>query len=133
MTLQSQIIAAIDEAPLNRGLSGADWLAFGGNVPVTFENGDLALFERMEDHVYQTHFLFVGGSGREAIEHGKEALRVMFTEHAAELIFGLTPVHLRHARIFNRWIGGKSAGFRPTPEGLCELFVLSNIMWKGAV
>jgi len=133
MTLPLEIVAeAIDEAALNSGVRGADWLASEGNIPVTFDNGDIALFEHEGSGDYQVHFLFIA-RGREAIRHGKEALRVMFAEHGAKLIFGLTPLHLRHARIFNRWIGGKSAGTRMTPEGECELFVLSNSMWKGAI
>lgn len=130
MTLPAEIIArAIDTSPLNRGLRGADWLAYEGNVPVTFDNGDIALFDYEGHGAYQVHFLF-NARGRVAIDHAREALRIMFEEHDAEIIFGLTPTHLRHARIFNRWIGGKSAGIRSMPDGPCELFVLSNIMWK---
>lgn len=130
MTLPAEIIArAIDTSPLNRGLRGADWLAYEGNVPVTFDNGDIALFDHEGDAAYQVHFLF-NARGRLAIDHAREALRIMFEEHDAEVIFGLTPTYLRHARLFNRWIGGKSAGIRMAPDGPCELFVLSNIMWK---
>lgn len=130
MTLPLEIVAeAIDAAPLNTGLRGIDWLASGDNIPITFDNGDIALFEHEGDGDYQVHFLFKGGA--QSIRNGREALRAMFTKHGAKLIFGLTPLHLRHARIFNRWIGGKSAGIRMTPEGPCELFVLSNSMWKG--
>lgn len=130
MTLSTETIAkAIDEAALNRGVSGADWLACEGNIPITFDNGDIALFDYEGPGAYQVHFLF-NARGRLAIDHAREALRIMFEEHDAKLIFGLTPTHLRHARIFSRWIGGKSAGIRSMPDGPCELFVLSNIMWK---
>jgi len=78
------------------------------------------------------HFLFQS-RGKLAIQHAKEALRQMFVDHGAELIFGLTPVELHHARLFNRLIGGKSAGLRTTSAGVCELFTLSNAMWKGTV
>lgn len=133
MTLPLETVAqAIDEATLNQGVRGADWLAFEGNIPVTFANGDIALFEHEGGGDYSVHFLFVG-RGREAINHARESFRVMFAEHGAKLIFGLTPLRLRHARIFNRWIGGKSAGTRMTPEGPCELYVLSNSMWKDAI
>jgi len=43
--MHAQVIHAIDTSPLNRGLSGADWIARPGNIPVTFENGDVALFD----------------------------------------------------------------------------------------
>ena len=124
------VAATIDAAPLNRGLRGADWLASEGNIPVTFGNGDIALFDDEGDGDYEVHFLFVS-RGKEAICHARKALQIMFEEQSAKLIFGLTPVNLKHARLFNRWIGGKSAGFRMTANGLCELFVMSKSMWKG--
>jgi hypothetical protein len=133
MTLPDETIAeAIDTAELNRGVSGADWLASEGNIPVTFDNGDIALFEHEGDADYQVHFLFVG-RGRKAIDHARESFRIMFTEHGAKLIFGLVPDFRRDVKLLARWAGGKCAGQRMTPEGPCELFVLSNSMWKGAI
>lgn len=129
MTLPAQnIIDAIDRAPLNRGLSGAAWLASAGNVPVTFDNGDIALFDHEGAQDYQVHFLF-NSRGREAIDHAREAFRIMFVDHGAELIFGLVPDFRRDVKLLARWIGGKFAGKRNTSEGVCELFVLSNIMY----
>lgn len=130
MTLHHEtIIEAIDEAPLNRGIRGEDWLASGGNIPVTFDNGDIALFEHEGNGDYQAHFLFVS-RGREAINHVREAFRIMFVNHDAKLIFGLVPDFNRKMKLVARWAGAKSAGLRATSEGLCELFVLSGFMWK---
>lgn len=132
MTSTLQMIAeTIDASPLNRGLRGVDWLAHEGNVPVTFDNGDIALFDYEGDGNYEVHFLFVA-RGRAAIEHAKEAFRVMFVEHGAQLIFGLVPDFRRDVKLLARWIGGKFAGRRATSEGPCELYVLSAAMWKGA-
>lgn len=124
------IIQAIDTAPLNRGLSGAAWLASEGNVPCVFENGDIALFDNEGDGNYQGHFLFVS-HGRQAIEHARESFHIMFEDYGAKLIFGLVPDFHRHVKLVVRWAGGKSAGMRSTSEGPCELFVLSRDMWKG--
>lgn len=130
--LPHQIIAtAIDAADLNRGLRGAAWLASEGNIPVTFDNGDIALFNDEGDGVFEGHFLFVS-RGKEAIAHAREALRVMFEDHKADLLFGLTPDCLRPAKLVSRMIGFRSAGIRDTSEGPCELFVLSKNRWKGA-
>lgn len=130
MALSAQsIIAAIDQAPLNRGLRGDDWLASKGNIPVTFDNGDIALFDDEGDGTYQVHFLFVS-RGREAIAHARESFKILFTQHNANLIFGLVPDFRRDVKMLARWAGGKSRGIRNTPEGLCELFVLSKFMWK---
>lgn len=128
MNAHTQIIEAIDTSPLNRGLRGADWLAFEGNIPITFPNGDIALFDWEGDGTYQVHFLFVS-RGREAINNAKEAFRQMFVDHGAEVIFGLVPDFRRDVKLLARWIGGKYVGKRETSEGLCELFVLSNVMY----
>jgi hypothetical protein len=126
-----RIIEAIDTAPLNRGLKGADWVATPGNVAFTFDNGDVALFDYEGDDTYQGHFLFKS-RGRQAIEHAREAFRRLFTEHDAGLVFGLVPDFRRDAKMVVRWAGGKSRGLRNTQDGPCELFVLSKFMWKVA-
>jgi hypothetical protein len=125
------IAEAIDTAPLNRGLKGRDWLAHPGNVPVTFDNGDIALFDHEGDGIFQVHFLFES-RGREAIRHAKESFEIMFTEHGASLIIGLVPDFRRDVKMLARWAGGRSSGMRKTPNGPCELFVLSKIQWKVA-
>lgn len=133
MTLPLETVARkIDEAALNRGVSGTAWLASEGNIPITFDNGDIALFEYEGDKNYQVHFLFVG-RGREAICHAREAFHLMFVRYDAKLIFGLVPDFRRDVKLLARWAGGKCAGIRMTPEGPCELYVLSNSMWKGAI
>ena len=128
----AHIIHAIDQAPLNRGLSGAAWVACEGNVPITFDNGDVALFDNEGDGVFEVHFLFES-RGRVAIDHAREAFRQMFTEHHAKLIFGMVPDFRRDVKMLARWAGGKCVGTRNTLEGVCELYVLSYEMWKVTV
>lgn len=129
MPLPHQTIAeVIDAAELNRGLRGADWLASEGNIPVTFDNGDIALFEDEGQDTFEVHFLFVS-RGREAIARVREAFRIMFAEHGAKVIFGLVPDFNRKMKLVARWAGAKSAGLRPTSEGPCELYVISNTMF----
>lgn len=124
-----EIMSAIDNAPLNRGLRGADWLATSGNVPIVVGD-NLALFDNEGDGAYQVHFLFVS-RGRLAIMAARESFRRMFEDYGAELIFGLVPDFRRDVKLLARWAGGKSVGMRPTSEGLCELFVLPRANWKG--
>lgn len=128
---QSKIVEAIDTAPLNRGLKGVDWVAHPGNIAITFDNGDIALFDDELEGAYQVHFLFQS-RGREAIAHARESFSRMFVEHSAELIFGLVPDFRRDVKMLARWAGGRSAGMRNTSCGPCELFVLSKFMWKVA-
>lgn len=130
MTPTPEIVAAtIDASPLNRGLRGAEWLASEGNIPVTFGNGDIVLFDNEGDDNYQIHVLFVS-RGREAIRHVRAAFRVMFAEHGAKLIFGLVPDFRRDVKLLARWTGCKFAGRRHTSEGPCELYVLSDVMFN---
>lgn len=138
MALSNKIIAeAIDTAPLNRGLKGADWLAHEGNVPVTFDNGDVVLFDNEGGGIYAIHVLFKG-RGRTAIEHAREAIGRMFAEHGAALIMGMVPDFRRDVKLLARWTGMHSAGPRFAPEGVgmpyveFELFVLSKFQWKVA-
>jgi hypothetical protein len=130
--MQSHIAQAIDNSPLNRGMSGAVWLASEGNIPIVFENGDIALFEHEGEGTYEGHLLFES-RGREAISHARKAFEIMFTKHGAKLILGLVPDFRRDVKLLARWAGGKSVGKRSTSNGVCELFILSDAMWKGAV
>lgn len=127
----SKIVEAIDTAPLNRGLKGIDWVSHPGNIAVTFDNGDIALFDDELEGAYQVHFLFQS-RGRKAIEHARESFRRMFVEHDAGLIFGLVPDFRRDVKMLARWAGGRSVGIRQTSNGPCELFILSKFQWKVA-
>ncbi len=138
MALPNKIIAqAIDTAPLNRGLKGADWLASEGNIAVTTDDGDITLFDNEGDGVYGIHVLY-RSRGRKAIERAQDAIRVMFEEHGANLIFGLVPAFRNDVKLLARWTGMHSAGSRYGPEGVglpyveFELFVLSKFQWKVA-
>lgn len=84
------------------------------------DNG--ALFAWRGPGIFEGHSFFTA-RGREAISLGRAMLAKMLATHA-RMIWGLTPVANRRARIFNRWIGMRSLGVMETPEGDCELFVL---------
>lgn len=125
------IIEAIESSPLNCGLSGADWLAFAGNISIVKDH-DVTLFDDEGGAAYQIHILYQS-SGRKAIGRAKDAFCEMFQKHHAGLIFGMVPVFQKHVKLIARWAGMKSVGIRATPEGPCELFVLSREMWKGSI
>jgi len=125
------ITEAIDTAPLNRGLKGVDWLAHDGNVPVTFVNGDVVLFDNEGDGIYAIHVLFKS-RGRMALDHAREAIATMFEDYGATLIYAMVPVIRPEVKLLARWAGMRSAGLRDMKFGLCELFVLSKFQWKVA-
>lgn len=131
MASARHIIEAIETAPLNRGLKGADWLARPGNIAITFDNGDVVLFDDEGDGIHSIHVLF-NGRGRTAIEHARKAIARMFEGHDAALIMGMVPVFRRDVKLLARWTGMRSAGIRSTSHGPCELFVLSKAQWKVA-
>lgn len=122
------IISAIDASPLNCGLSGADWLDREGNVPVVIDE-DVALFDDEGDSVYQIHVLFKS-RGKGAVASAKESFRRMFEDYGADVIFGMVPDFRDDVKLLARWAGMKYVGKRETPEGQCELFVLSKEMWS---
>lgn len=136
MPAKTRFIAeAIDTAPLNRGLKGADWLAAPGNISLVFDKVDVMLFDAEGDDIYQAHVLFKN-RGRKAIEHVRLAFQTMFEEHDASLIFGLVPrtpqVNRRDVALLAYWSGMKTLGLRATVDGPCELFIISKFMWKVA-
>lgn len=122
------VIQAIETSPLNRGLRGVDWLDREGNIPIVLGD-DVILFDHEGENTYQVHFLFTS-RGREAVASARESFRRLFEEHGAQLIFGMVPDHLPHAKIMARWAGGRFAGKRETADGTCELFVLSRDTWS---
>jgi hypothetical protein len=125
----SAIISAIDSSPLNRGLSGAVWLAEPGNIAIV-DGEDIALFDDEGDNVYEMHVLFKS-RGRAAIDAGKASLRRMFEDHNASLIFAKVPAIRPDVNLFARWIGLKFIGLRSTAYGPCHIFALPREMQKG--
>lgn len=123
------IIEAIDSAALNRGMSGAAILDDPENH-VIVSGEDISLFVGDGGTTYEVHFLYKS-KGHDAIRASKAAFDTMFKDGLADLIFGLTPIQLRHARMHARLVGGRSGGIRSTEHGACELFVMSREMWEG--
>lgn len=129
------LIAAINSSPTNKGVDGAEWLADWQSNPhnICMEFGkSFVLFDGKPDGVYEVHFLFDKGlPGRSVIDLSKLAFDLLFEENPeAELIMGLVPDDLAHAKLHARLVGGKSIGTRDTPYGFVELFVLSREMWE---
>jgi hypothetical protein len=51
--------------------------------------------------------------GKRAIQVGKEMLEWLWINTSAEIVTGATPIELKAARMFNRWIGMTSLGQHP--------------------
>jgi hypothetical protein len=108
------ITKAIDEAPLNRGLRGADWIAEPGNIAFV-EGQDVILFDRDSDGIFEIHVL-LASRGKAAVECIKRALDMMFRDRGAKVIFGMVPEHRRDVAMMARW---------------CKLKFIKKISWLG--
>ena len=86
---------------------------------------DLAVFVWRGPGIYEGHLKFVS-RGRGAIRVGKAMIAEM-PKYGARMIWGPTPVGLRHVRWFQRQLGFVSHGVIDTPEGQCELFVMEGL------
>ncbi|PTW45588.1 hypothetical protein C8J25_107273 [Sphingomonas faeni] len=96
------------------------WLLFGNLTedPASYwllhnEPQTLAMiFEWSAPFTVQMHTMSLPGSrGKAMMQDAKTLIREMFVDHEAEVIWGMTPLHNRRARMFNRLVGAKSCGF----------------------
>lgn len=110
----SAIIKAIDTAPYNRGLRGADWIAEPGNVAFV-EGDDVILFDRDSDGIFEIHVL-LASRGKAAVECVNRAFDMMFRDRGAEVIFGLVPEHRRDVAMMARW---------------CKMKFIQKQLWLG--
>lgn len=92
------------------------------NVCLMDEGGG-AMFAWRGPGVYEGHSFF-RVRGKAAISLGRGMLACMGINYGAALIWGLTPVGLKHVRWFNRKLGFASLGPMQAPEGWGELFVM---------
>lgn len=95
-------------------------------------NGELCLFfEWSAPGVYQMHSLSLPTfRGKDMMNAAKKLIEAMFIEYGADMIWGMTPLGNRAARMFNRKIGAKSCGFKTHfAAGDCELFRNSKARW----
>lgn len=123
------VIKAINESPLNRGLSGEDWVSNPANI--AFERGkDIILFDAEGAEIYQIHIL-LQSRGAKAVRVIRAAFNFIFADHKADTIFGMVPVIRPDVKKMAERVGMKFAGKRQTEFGECELYVLSREMWKG--
>jgi hypothetical protein len=110
----------IDTTPLVLDRRNVFFLADGGGMAFIWRGPGI-----YEAH---THFLV---RGREALGLARAMMAHLWTEYQVRMVWGLTPVTLRHARWFNRKLG-KSQGVMETPDGPCELFVMEGV-WASEV
>lgn len=109
----------------NGVLDASTLLADTRNVCL-MDDGGAAMFAWRGPGIFEGHSFF-RVRGTEAISLGKSLLTTMFKDYGARMVWGLTPLPLRHVRWFNRKLGFRSQGVTETPEGPCELFVMEAL------
>jgi len=92
---------------------------------ILFDEAGGQFFQWRGPGIYEAHSFYIV-RGKDALILGREAIRRMFKEYGAEMIWRATPVENRPARWFNRQLGFTSLGFIFMPgygsSGDCELF-----------
>jgi len=117
------IAILIDESPMNRGLRGADWVGDEGNRAICL-NGNVMLFEPCGPN-FEFHWLKTATGARQIILDTREAMRQVFSETQAPMIFGLIPDNRRDSKTMARWVGAQSKGRFKTLLGVVEAFAIT--------
>lgn len=124
----NDIASLIDNSPMNRGMIGDVWLSEDGNVAIE-KGGNVFLFERVLPAIYEFHWLHTEDAGKPAVETTLAAFDEIFSQHPdCEAIFGLVSSRRLDVRVMANAIGAKKIGVVDTPEGFCEIFIVTREM-----
>lgn len=119
----------IDQSPMNRGLSGASWVKDAANRAVII-GSNVMLFE-INGRTVEFHWLKTGSGTRQLIKDTREAMRRIFEDTGADVIYGLIPDERRDSKLVARWVGAKSVGRFWTACGNVEAFVITPELLEG--
>lgn len=126
----ADIAALIDASPMNRGMVGADWLSDPANIAIEM-HGNVMLFERDGEYLFQFHWLALDTKGRQAINDTREAMRRVFRDTGVRAIYGFVSYSLRESALMARWIGARYCGSLNTQYGPCQIFVVTPEILEG--
>lgn len=124
-----EISALIDESPMNRGMCGTSWVKNPCNRAVIL-NGNVMLFEQRGE-IVEFHWLKTATKARQLINDSREALRRIFADTGAQLIFGAVPDERRDSKLMARWVGFRFFARHWTPFGEVEVFVITPEFLEG--
>ena len=102
------------------------WLKTPGNIAFSDEVGNVLLFEKQGDHMYEFHWLKTVSKPRRIINFTRFAAREMYDLPDTGLLYGMVPAERVDSKIMARWLGSKSLGQVATDLGLCEMFILTR-------
>lgn len=121
MDLVTRIINEINDSPLNRGMSGEEWLSEPRNMFLHSE-GDLALFDYISPGQYAIH-LFFESRGRDAIDRVKQFTKLMFDQYDAHMLYGYVPVFRRDVAYVAAQSGWHYVGIRQSNFGPVRVYL----------
>lgn len=113
-------------------LNVTEWLNTEGNIALTNENKDVALFESqvLNPGAVCGHYFF-HSRGKQARDAAKEFLKELFTgPYDVKVILGLTPTDNKGALWMNRQLKFSSHGQVDTDVGPCEFVLLFKRDWE---
>lgn len=84
-----------------------------------------AMFAWRGPGIYEAHAFFEQ-RGLEVLRLSQAMIEAMRREYGARYFWSLVPVSTRHARLYCRLLGWKSAGIVKPPQGESEIFVSEN-------
>ena len=114
--------------PYRHEMMGFDpdaWLNEKDNLVISDGCGNISMFEKGSDGLYTGHYFFVV-RGKAALSLAKTMVEFFFSQTDAKAIRGLTPLTKLAARWMSRQIGFKGHGVVHTPNGPCELFIMTR-------
>lgn len=117
------------------GLDVEQWLNVPGNLALTDEDGNVAMFERQyrKPDTVCGHYFFTKARGRAAINTSKEMLEEVFTgPYNVKVVVGLTPLDNKGALWMNRQLGFKEHGDIDASTGPCKFVMLTKNEWEEA-
>ena len=127
------ISVLIDDSLMNRGVSGASWIANPNNQALAI-NETVVLFERTAPHASEFHWLKASKNVRATIRDTREALRIYFEANpSTTVLFGLVPADRRDSLLMARWIGSVPGKIFDTPDGPCQGFVMTRRHFQGDI
>ncbi len=125
-----EVIERPEVAPLVDGFDPAAWIADRRNVALSDAGGNVMLFERRGEALYEAHILFLA-RGRAALDLARTMLAAMFDMWGATAIYALPPCSRPAVRWFARQLGFAAIGSVERPMGQCDIFVLRADQLRG--
>lgn len=101
------------------------WLSNVSNF--AYKTGDnVAFAEDKGGGTYWVHFCYHSSRGRTAINLTRQCVKALLKDTIFKVLVGLIEEGNRPAKWLIRQVGFRSVGLTDSPNGVCEMFILTN-------